>query len=52
MNQDLTRADPRVEKLVDAAKAARIVLAEYEPHPLPVLNQLLVALAAWEAGHG
>jgi hypothetical protein len=43
-------ADPRVEKLVEAAKAARIVLAEYEPHPLPVLKQLLVALAAWEAG--
>ena len=45
-------ADDRVAKLVEAAKAARIVLAEYEPHPLPVLNQLLVALAAWEAGTG
>jgi hypothetical protein len=39
-------ADPRVQALVEAADKARIILAEYEPHPLPVLGELLAALAA------
>jgi hypothetical protein len=41
-------ADPRVQALVEAADKARIILAEYEPHPLPVLGELLAALAAFK----
>jgi hypothetical protein len=41
-------ADPRVKALVEAADKARIILAEYEPHPLPVLGELLAALAEIE----
>jgi hypothetical protein len=41
-------ADPRVKALVEAADKACIILAEYEPHPLPVLGELLAALAAFK----
>jgi hypothetical protein len=41
-------ADPRVQALVRASDKARIILAEYEPHPLPVLGELLAALAEIE----
>jgi hypothetical protein len=41
-------ADPRVQALVEASDKARIILAEYEPHPLPVLGELLAALAEIE----
>jgi hypothetical protein len=37
---------PEVAALVEATTAARIVLAEHEPHPLPVLGKLLTALRA------
>jgi hypothetical protein len=30
---------------VDAADKARIVLAEHEPYPLPILHELIDALA-------
>lgn len=43
-------SDPRVKALVEAAKDARILLAEHEPHPLPVLGRLLAALRAIEEG--
>jgi hypothetical protein len=39
---------PDVAGLVEAANKAAIVLAEHEPHPLPVLIELLTALAALE----
>ena len=41
-----TTVSPEVQALVDAATKARIILAEFEPHPLPVLGELLAALAA------
>ncbi len=44
---------PEMAALVEAATAARIVLAEHEPHPLPVLGKLLTALRPFtgEARH-
>ncbi len=44
---------PEVRALIEAATAARIVLAEHEPHPLPVLGKLLTALRPFtgEARH-
>lgn len=39
-------SDPRVKALVKAANDAKIILAYYEPHPLPVLGRLLDALRA------
>lgn len=44
----LARRAIAAEKLAEAARSARIILAEHEPHPLPVLGELLDALAAWE----
>jgi hypothetical protein len=38
-------ARPEVKALVDAADKARIVLAEHEPYPLPILHELIAALA-------
>lgn len=37
-------AVPEVRALVEAANASRLVLAEHEPHPLPVLMRLMTAL--------
>jgi len=36
---------PEVQALVSAATSAKLILAEYEPHPLPMLGGLLAALA-------
>jgi len=43
---------PEVAALVDVARASRIILAEHEPHPLPVLGRLLAALSALDAAKG
>ena len=37
---------PEIKALVDALDETRIVLAEHEPHPLPVLAKVLATLAA------
>jgi len=39
-------AMPEIRALVEALNETRIVLAEHEPHPLPVLAKVLAALAA------
>jgi len=36
--------------LLEALEATRIVLAEHEPHPLPVLAQVLAAIARAKGG--
>ena len=36
--------------LLEALEAARIVLAEHEPHPLPVLSKVLIAIAKAKGG--
>ena len=47
-DSDRPEAGAKVAGLVEAANKAAIVLAEHEPHPLPVLIELLTALAALE----
>jgi hypothetical protein len=37
---------PEIAALIEAAKAATVVLAEHEPYPLPVLHNLLLKLDA------
>lgn len=38
--------DPRVQELVAVVQKAKLILAEYEPYPLPVLHELHTALAS------